>query len=81
MKLRTDLLRALGTDGQRYIVFRRTRTFSVKTADGILKKQREPKFYLGNGDLLECADGYDTFKTPGGELMLRLTSLEIPGTP
>jgi hypothetical protein len=45
---------------------------SVKTPYGTVKKQREPKFYLGNGDLLECSGGYDTFKTVDGKLVLRL---------
>jgi len=77
--MRTDLFRARGADGQVYTVFRRTQTFSVRTAHGLVKRQREPKFYLGNGDLLECADGYDTFKTMGGDLVVRLITPETPG--
>jgi hypothetical protein len=64
--------RAQGDDGQIYIVFRRTQIVSVKTPYGLVKKQREPKFYLGNGDLLECSGSYDTFKTVNGNLVLRL---------
>jgi hypothetical protein len=70
--MRTDAYRARGDDGQVYIVFRRIPIVTVKTPYGLVKKQREPKFYLGNGDLLECSGGYDTFKTVGGNLVLRL---------
>ena len=70
--MRTDVFRALGTDGRVHIVFRRTQTYFVKTAYGTVEKQREPRFYLGNGDRLECADRYDTFRTPDGDLVVRI---------
>lgn len=72
MQVRTDVYRARGDDGQVYIVFRRTPIVSIKTPYGPVKKQREPKFYLGNGDLLECSGAYDTFKTVDGNLVVRL---------
>jgi hypothetical protein len=72
VQVRTDAYRAQGNDGRIYIVFRRIPMVSVKTPYGTVKKQREPKFYLGNGDLLECSGGYDTFKTVDGHLVLRL---------
>jgi hypothetical protein len=39
---------------------------------GTITRQREPKFYLDNGDPLECGETYDTFKTPAGDLVVRL---------
>ncbi|MDM0073639.1 hypothetical protein QTH90_04565 [Variovorax sp. J2P1-59] len=57
-----------------HIVFRRIQTFFVRTAYGLDEKQREPKFYLGNGDPLECADRYDTFKTLAGDLVVRIVA-------
>ncbi|MBT2299636.1 hypothetical protein J7E70_04080 [Variovorax paradoxus] len=77
MQVRTDVYRAQGNDGQIYIVFRRTQIVSVKTPYGLVKKQREPKFYLGNGDLLECSGGYDMFKTVDGRLVLRLMPAKV----
>ena len=71
-QMRTDVFRALGTDGRVHIVFRRTPTYFVKTAYGRVEKQREPRFYLGNGDRLECADRYDTFRTTDGDLVVRI---------
>jgi len=38
----------------------------------MVEKQREPRFYLGNGDRLECADRYDTFRTLDGDLLVRI---------
>lgn len=70
--MRTDLFRALGTDGRVHIVFRRTQTYFVRTAWGMVEKQREPRFYLGNGDRLECVDRYDTFRTLAGDLVVRI---------
>lgn len=70
--MRTDVFRAVGTDGQRHLVFRRTQAYYVHTAYGAEVKQREPKFYLDNGDALECAGRYDTFKTPSGSLVVKL---------
>lgn len=70
--MRTDLFRARGTDGRIHIVFRRIQTYAVKSAYGTIMRQREPKFYLGNGDPLECAETYDTFRTPAGDLVVRL---------
>jgi hypothetical protein len=70
--MRTDLFRARGTDGRTYIVFRRTQTYFVKGTYGPVIRQREPKFYLGNGDPLECVGAYDTFKTLAGDLVVRV---------
>ena len=70
--MRTDLFRARGTDGRTYIVFRRIQTYFVKGTYGPLIRQREPKFYLGNGDPLECVGAYDTFKTLAGDLLVRV---------
>jgi hypothetical protein len=55
-----------------HIVFRRTQTYFVRTAYGVVEKQREPRFYLDNGDALECAERYDTFRTLTGDMVLRL---------
>lgn len=54
------------------MVFRRTQTFVVRDAYGVVEKQREPRFYLDNGDPLECAERYDTFKTLSGDMVLRV---------
>ncbi|MDN8616106.1 hypothetical protein [Variovorax ginsengisoli] len=70
--MRTDIFRAFGTDGRMHIVFRRTQTFLVKTVYGPVEKRREPRFYLENGELLECADRYDTFRTLAGDLVVRI---------
>jgi hypothetical protein len=70
--MRTDIFRAFGSDGRMHIVFRRTQTFFVKTAYGLVEKRRQPRFYLDNGDPLECADRYDTFKTLAGDLVVRI---------
>jgi hypothetical protein len=70
--MRTDLFRARGTDGRIHIVFRRTQTYVVKSEYGTSIRQREPKFYLGNGDPLECAETYGTFRTAAGDLVVRL---------
>ena len=71
-QMRTDVFRALGTDGRKHIVFRRIQTYFVRTAYGLVEKQREPRFYLGNGDRLECVDRYDTFRTLAGDLVVRI---------
>jgi hypothetical protein len=70
--MRTDLFRAIGTDGRIHIVFRRIQTYAVRSPFGTITRQREPKFYLGNGDPLECGETYDTFRTPAGDLIVRL---------
>lgn len=75
--MRTDVFRAVGTDGQRHLVFRRTQAYCVQTAYGAKEKQREPKFYLDNGDALECAGRYDTFRTPTGSLVVKLIIPEM----
>ncbi|MDM0108806.1 hypothetical protein QTH97_27955 [Variovorax sp. J22R24] len=76
--MRTDVFRALGSDGRVHVVFRRTQTFVEKTTRGVVEKQREPRFYLGNGDPLDCADRYDTFKTLQGDLVVRLLTPNPP---
>jgi len=70
--MRTDVFRAFGTDGRMHIVFRRTQTYLVKTAYGPVEKRHPPKFYLDNGEPLECADRYDTFTTLAGDLVVRI---------
>jgi|UPI00047FC1B9 hypothetical protein len=70
--MRTDVFHAVGTDGKMHTVFRRTQTFFVRTTYGLIEKQREPRFYLDNGDALECAERYDTFRTISGDMVLRL---------
>jgi hypothetical protein len=55
-----------------HIVFRRTQTYLVKTAYGPVEKRHPPKFYLDNGEPLECADRYDTFTTLAGDLVVRI---------
>ena len=76
--MQTDIFRAFGTDGRMHIVFRRTQTFFVKTAYGPVQKRREPKFYLDNGEPLECADRYDTFRTLAGDLVVRIVDRNAP---
>jgi hypothetical protein len=76
--MRTDIFRAFGTDGRMHIVFRRTQTFLVRTAYGPVEKRRQPKFYLDNGDPLECADRYDTFRTLAGDLVVRIVHRNSP---
>jgi hypothetical protein len=75
--MRTDVFRAFGTDGLMHLVFRRTQTYLVRTALGDVERQREPRFYLDNGDALECAERYDTFRTSAGDLVVRV----IPSSP
>jgi hypothetical protein len=70
--MRTEVFRAVGTDGKMHMVFRRTQTFFVRTAYGLIEKQREPRFYLDNGDALECDERYDTFRTLTGDMVVRL---------
>jgi hypothetical protein len=76
--MRTDIFRAFGTDGRMHIVFRRTQTFLVRTDYGPVEKRRQPKFYLDNGDPLECADRYDTFRTLAGDLVVRIVHRNSP---
>lgn len=76
--MRTDIFRAVGTDGRMHIVFRRTRTFLVQTPYGPVEKQRPPSFYLDNGDVLECTDRYDTFRTLAGDLVVCLIPAAAP---
>jgi hypothetical protein len=71
-EMRTDVFRAVGTDGQAHIVFRRTQAYLVRTPYGDVERQREPKFYLDNGDALECVERYDTFKSLSGNLVVKL---------
>ena len=76
--MRTKMLRGLGSDGVVYIVFCRIQTFRLKTAHGTVEKQRPPKFYLGNGDLLEYGSTYGTLRTFDGNLILRLVPSDLP---
>ena len=76
--MQTDIFRAFGTDGRMHIVFRRTQTFLVRTAYGPVEKRRQPKFYLDNGEPLECADRYDTFRTLAGDLVVRIVVRRSP---
>ena len=75
--MRTKMHRALGSDGVAYIVFCRFRTCNIRTTHGIVEKQGLPKFYLGNGDLLEHGAA-GTLKTQDGNLILRVVSTDLP---
>lgn len=70
--MRTEILPAVGSDGATYNVIRRTPSVSVRGSHGELRKDRPPRFYLDNGDILERTWDSDTLKTEDGELLLKL---------
>lgn len=70
--MRTQLLRALGSNGVVYIVFCRVPRSPHKLGDGRREKWCEPRYYLGNGDLLLYDAAHRTLKTQAGDLVLRL---------
>lgn len=70
--MHTEILPAVGNDGHAYRVIRRTASVTVKSSTGALTKQRPPKFYLDNGDLLERTWDEGCLRTEDGELLLKL---------